>query len=92
MLTDKIPCRDEAGDVAGVIAFAIDITEQKQAEEEARERTDELRTMVRAMAGREVRMTELKEEIRALQERLDETTAQKPSGTPRRGTKDAPES
>jgi len=70
VLTDKIPYRDEAGKVAGVIAFALDITEQKQAEEAARERAEELRTMVRAMAGREVRMAEMKEEIRELHARL----------------------
>jgi two-component system sensor kinase FixL len=31
--TDKVPYRNEKGDIAGVIAFAVDITERKQAEE-----------------------------------------------------------
>ncbi len=60
-----------------------DITERKQAEEaleqhqkhlekKVRERTDELQTMVNAMAGREIRMAELKETIRNLREQLEE--------------------
>jgi PAS domain S-box-containing protein len=31
--TDKIPCRDEHGRITGIIGFALDITENKQAEE-----------------------------------------------------------
>jgi len=41
-------------------------------EEEVRERTRELRVMVNAMAGREVRMAELKEEIKELKRRREE--------------------
>jgi PAS domain S-box-containing protein len=70
VLTDKFPYRDDAGKVAGVIVFCMDITERKQAEEEAAKRTRELRTMVNAMAGREVRMAELKKQIRVLGEQL----------------------
>ena len=70
MLADKIPYRDDAGRIAGVIVFAIDITERKRAEEALEERSDELRKMVNLMAGREVRMIELKEEVRELKERL----------------------
>ena len=39
-------------------------------EERVRERTEELRAMVTTMAGREIRMAELKEVIRALREQL----------------------
>jgi PAS domain S-box-containing protein len=35
--TDKIPYFDESGDVIGVIGFAVDITERKQAEEALQE-------------------------------------------------------
>ncbi|MHB8772301.1 MAG: sensor domain-containing diguanylate cyclase [Syntrophales bacterium] len=35
--TDKIPYRDEAGSVIGVIGFSVDITDLKQMEEELRE-------------------------------------------------------
>ncbi|MFH0907445.1 MAG: PAS domain S-box protein [bacterium] len=36
MRTDKVPYRDEHGNIIGVIAFAVDITSLKQAEEELR--------------------------------------------------------
>jgi PAS domain S-box-containing protein len=60
-----------------------DITDRKQVEEELREhrehleklvaeRTAELRTLVNAMAGREVRMAELKDVIRKLRAQLEE--------------------
>ena len=60
-----------------------EITEHKQAEEElekhrehleemVRKRTDELQTIVNSMAGREVRMAELKEAIRKLRAQLEE--------------------
>ena len=34
MLTDKLPYRDESGQIVGVIGFALDITERKRAEDE----------------------------------------------------------
>jgi PAS domain S-box-containing protein len=40
--TDKIPYRDADGNVIGIIGFAIDITERKQAEDALRERAEEL--------------------------------------------------
>jgi len=40
--TDKIPYRDEKGDIAGVIGFAIDITDRKRAEEKLVELNREL--------------------------------------------------
>ena len=42
-------------------------------EEMVRERTDELQTMVNAMAGREIRMAELKKVIEKLHAQLEET-------------------
>lgn len=36
--TDKIPYRNEQGDIAGVIVFAVDITERKRAEIEVEQR------------------------------------------------------
>ena len=35
--TDKIPYRDESGNIIGIIGFSIDITERKRAEEEVRQ-------------------------------------------------------
>jgi PAS domain S-box-containing protein len=70
--------------------FARDITERKQAEkqlanhhaeleEKVEERTQELRTIVNAMAGREVRMAELKEEIDDLKAQLKQADSEERS-------------
>lgn len=45
--TDKIPYRDDAGKIIGVIVFAIDITEGKRAEEALKKTQDELETGIR---------------------------------------------
>jgi CheY-like chemotaxis protein len=75
------------GEVAGDIGYALHNMEleekRKRAEEElekhkghleglVRKRTDELQKMVNLMAGREVRMAELKETIRKLRSQLEE--------------------
>ncbi len=74
--------RDDTGVLAGFSNITRDITERKQAEEElekhrqhleemVRERTTELQTIVNSMAGREVRMAELKETIRKLHAQIE---------------------
>jgi DNA-binding response OmpR family regulator len=55
-----------------VLIHTEDITERVRAEEEARKHAAELRKMVNAMAGREVRMAELKDVIRQLRAQLEE--------------------
>ncbi len=72
VLTDKIPIVDDTGAVTGLIAFATDITERKQVEEDLAKRTDELRTIVNAMAGRENRMVELKKAVKKLRVQLEQ--------------------
>lgn len=77
-LEDKLVQLEEANR-----ALEREITERKRAEEElrryrdhleelVRQRTAELRKLVNAMAGREVRMAELKEVIRMLRAQLEE--------------------
>lgn len=75
--------RDENGDVIRSLGMVQDITERVQVreelerhrdhlEEEVQERTGELRKLVNAMAGREVRMAEIKEENLQLRSQLEE--------------------
>jgi PAS domain-containing protein len=54
-----------------VLVHTEDITERVQAEEEIKKRSAELRKLVNAMAGREVRMAELKGVIRKLHAQLE---------------------
>jgi len=44
--TDKIPYRDEKGDIIGIIGFAVDITERKRAKEKLQESEKKYRTLV----------------------------------------------
>lgn len=75
------PMIDKDGDYAGAIAGMMDITERIEAVRELQklnieldkrvhERTERLNTIVNAMAGREVRMAELKKVIKKLREQL----------------------
>jgi len=43
LLTDKVPHRDESGRIVGIIGFAVDITERKNAEAALRQSEDQLR-------------------------------------------------
>ena len=40
--TDKIPLRDETGNVTGILVFSLDITERKRAEDDLAKRNAEL--------------------------------------------------
>ena len=75
--------KDNSGKVLWYEGMCENITNRKRADEELEkhrnhleemieERTAELRTIVNAMAGREVRMAELKETIRKLRAQLEE--------------------
>ncbi|MFZ5917279.1 MAG: PAS domain S-box protein [Chloroflexota bacterium] len=77
-----IPLVDDRGRVERILAVVENITERKRAEEELREyrerleelvkeRTADLKKLVNAMAGREVRMAELKDVIRQLRAQLE---------------------
>ncbi len=47
--TDKIPYRNETGEIAGVVVFAQDITERKRAEEALRDSEERYRSAVTAL-------------------------------------------
>ncbi|MCL5036527.1 MAG: PAS domain S-box protein [Chloroflexi bacterium] len=47
--TDKIPYRDEKGNIIGILGFALDITKQRQAEESMRESWEWLSTTLRSI-------------------------------------------
>lgn len=61
---------DEAGNIVGTLSSGEDITERKQAEEELRQRNEELERFNRATIGRELDMIELKKHINALSKEL----------------------
>lgn len=44
--TDKIPYKDERGNITGIIGFAIDITERKKAEEKIQHESEFLKTLL----------------------------------------------
>ena len=53
MRTEKVPCRDPAGNIIGVIGFAVDISDSVRAEEALRESEERLRSAVDGSEGAE---------------------------------------
>ena len=62
-----VPIKDENGRVLSVIEVGRDITERKKMEKEVKERIEELEKFYEMAIGRELRMKELKDEIKRLQ-------------------------
>ena len=58
---------DEQGSVAGIIGVFIDVTERKNAERDLRKRTRDLERFEKLAIGRELKMVELKKQIKELQ-------------------------
>jgi PAS domain S-box-containing protein len=70
--TDKILYHDKDGNIVGVIGFAVDITDLKNAEEELKKQNLQLKQFNEIAVERELRMIALKREVNTLLERLDE--------------------
>jgi len=66
--TDKIPLYSEEGKIIGIIGFTIDISIQKETEIKLYERVAESEKLNKMMVGRELKMIELKEEIKKLRQ------------------------
>lgn len=62
------PRFSESGEFLGYIGSVIDITERKRSEVELRAHAEELERFNRLMAGRELRMIDLKKEVNALRQ------------------------
>lgn len=66
------PLIDKNGEVNGIIEYVKDITEQKKAEKELKEKLIELENFHNFAVGREIKMVELKKEINNLYEKFGE--------------------
>ncbi|MDP3298297.1 MAG: PAS domain-containing protein [Thermodesulfovibrionia bacterium] len=62
-----VPIKNENGGVLSVIEVGRDITERKKMEKEVKERIEELEKFYEMAIGRELKMKELKDEIKRLQ-------------------------
>ena len=72
VLANITTIRNRKGEVIGFIGNEEDITQIKQKEEELLRRTDEAESLNKIAVGRELKMIELKEEIKKLKEKLHE--------------------
>lgn len=69
-LVHGAPLFDENGNFSGTIATFLDITERRKAEEEIQKRIKDLENFYDMAIGRELRMKELKDQIKALKQEL----------------------
>lgn len=73
------PIREEGKLVGAVVSF-FDITQRKKTEEDLKNKNIELEQINKAMVGRELKMLELKNKIKELEEKLDSSSTDKDSG------------
>lgn len=71
LMTDKIPVKDEKGKVTGLIAFAIDITKRKKAEDALQERYAEVNNLNKAMINLLEDHEEAKKQLLRNQQQLE---------------------
>ena len=74
--------KDKQGRIYATMASGEDITERKAAEEEIRNKTNELEKFNKLAVGRELKMIELKKEINALLDKLGKKPGYKIVGEP----------
>ena len=70
--------RGSDGNVEGLLAIGIDVTERKKMEEEARKRFQELEVFYKSSMGREERILELKKEIERLKKEMGASSGVRP--------------
>lgn len=63
--------RGRQGELRGVVCIARDISQLKRAEEQLKENTTHLEKLNKSLVGRELRMIELKQEIKRLKNEID---------------------
>ena len=69
--------KDREGNAVGIFIGAFDITEIKKKETELKEKVEELEKFQKILIGRELKMVEMKEEIRRLKEGGDDAPSKK---------------
>jgi len=60
-------------DIFATFSVGNDITEEKEKEEALRQKTEELERLNKLLVGRELKMIELKDQLKKLQEKLNES-------------------
>jgi PAS domain S-box-containing protein len=60
-------------DIFATFSVGEDITEEKEKEEALRQKTEELERLNKLLVGRELKMIELKDQLKKLQEKLNES-------------------
>ncbi len=75
--TDKIPLRDEAGTITGVLVFSIDITKRRLAEEELKRRHDDLNAAYEKIASTQEALRRNIEELMARERQLNDALSEK---------------
>jgi len=71
--TNKVPIKNDKGEIQGVLGTYIDITERKLNEDKLKSALEEANQMNKVMVDRELKMIELKNKIAELEAKLNST-------------------